>query len=75
MTIRIIRKNKKVYYNVNGGTFTPLQDFTNLYTNFDTTVWFGATSINNVVRRKTVCTLSNIYIKLGTMDDSYVTLP
>ena len=75
MTIRIIRKNKKVYYNVNDGAFAPLQDFTNLYTNFDTTVWFGATSINNVVRRKTACTLSNIYIKLGTMDDSYVTLP
>ena len=75
MTIRIIRKDKKVYYNINGGNFVPLQDFTNLYRQFDIPVWFGATNINNVVRRKTVCTLSNIYIKLGTMDNSYVVLP
>ena len=75
MTVRIIRKDKKVYYSVNGASFTPLQDFTNLYRNFDIPVWFGATSISGAARRKTVCTLSNIYIKLGTMSNSYVELP
>ena len=75
MIIRIVRKNKKVYYNVNGSSFTLLQDFTNLYRKFTTPVTFGATIINNVPRRFTNCTLSDIKIKIGNMPDGYVTLP
>ena len=75
MVMRIIRKNKKVYYNVNGGSFTLLQDFTNLYQQFDTPVTFGATIINNVPRRLVNCTLADMEIKMGVMPDGYVTLP
>lgn len=75
MIVRIVRKNKKVYYNVNGSSFTLLQDFTNLYQNFTTPVTFGATIIDNVPRRLTNCTLSDMQIKMGVMPDDYVTLP
>lgn len=75
MVVRIIRKNKKVYYNVNGSSFTLLQDFTNLYRQFTTPVTFGATIMNNVPRRLTNCTLADMTIRMGVMDDNYVTLP
>ena len=75
MVMRVIRKDKKVYYNVNGGSFTLLQDFTNLYQQFDTPVTFGATLINNVPRRIVNCTLADMQIKIGTIPDGYVTLP
>lgn len=75
MLIRIVRNNKKVYYNVNGSSFTLLQDFTNLYQQFTTPVTFGATIMDNVPRRFTNCTLSEIQIRLGEMPTGYVTLP
>lgn len=70
MVISIVRHNKIVYYSVNGGTsYSTLQSYETPYVLFDVPVYFGATLINGSSRRLTVCTLSDIKIKLGVIDD------
>ena len=68
--IRIVRKNNVIYYSIDGKDFEMLQDMTGFSQQFDNTVWFGAAYDSNdqpfsLLRG----TLSNMYIKLGTMDD------
>ena len=64
---KIARINKKIYYSVNGSEFKQLDDNTTYNKPFDLSVWFGASkdSSGNAFRHAK-CTLSNIYIKLGT---------
>lgn len=64
---RIVRIDKKIYYSVNDGNLTLLDDNTTFNSPFDLSVWFGASkdSDGNAFRH-VKCTLSNIYIRLGT---------
>ena len=66
-TYKIARINKKIYTSVNGSDYTLLDDNTSFNSPFDLTVWFGASkNASGVPFRYAKCTLSNIYIKLGT---------
>lgn len=64
---KIVRINKKIYYSINGGDLTLLNDNSTFNSPFNLSVWFGASrdGSGNVFRHSK-CTLSNIYIKLGT---------
>ena len=76
MVISIVRKNKVVYYSVDGGVnYEPLQSYATPYTLFDVPVYFGATLIDGDPHRLTVCTLSNIRIRMGVIDDPSIVLP
>lgn len=78
-TVKIMRRIEnidgtdhiKMYYSINDGTMTPLQDITNVtHIFFDTSVWFGASlNSNNAMQRPLVGTLTDMYIKLGTDTD------
>ncbi|MBR3230711.1 InlB B-repeat-containing protein [Candidatus Saccharibacteria bacterium] len=81
-SVRIVRRKEienevsryKIYYAVNGGNLTLLQDITDvtrLY--FDTEVWFGAATASDgtSAMRPLVATLTDMYIKLGT-DTEYI---
>lgn len=63
----IARINRKIYYSINDGALTLLDDNTSFNSPFNLSVWFGASkdSSGNPFRHSK-CTLSNIYIKLGT---------
>ena len=66
-TYKIARINKKIYVSVNGSELTQLDDNTSFNSPFDLTVWFGASkNASGVPFRFSKCTLSNIYIKLGS---------
>ena len=64
--VKIVRKDKKLYYSVNDSELQQVYDFTDFSKQFDLPVWFGA-SANSAGSpyRYTKCTLSNIYIKMG----------
>lgn len=63
----IIRKNNIVYYSLNDGNLTKLQDMGSFNEYFDLTACFGAIKDkNNSITRNVIGTLSNMYIKLGT---------
>ena len=64
---KIVRINKKIYYSINGGDLTLLNDNSTFNSPFNLSVWFGASKDGSGnVFRHSKCTLSNIYIKLGT---------
>ena len=64
---RIARTNKKIYVSINGGELSQLDNNTSFNSPFDLTLMFGASKdANGNVFRHAKCTLSNIYIKLGT---------
>ena len=66
-TYKISRINKKIYYSLNGGALTLLNDNTSFNSPFNLSVWFGASKDSSgQAFRHSKCTLSNIYIKLGT---------
>ena len=68
-TVKIARINKKIYYSINGANFTLLNDNTSFNSPFNLSVWFGASkNSSGQPFRHSKCTLSNIYIKLGTYD-------
>ena len=64
-TIR--RVNKIIYYSINGGNMNTLDDNTSFNSPFNLSLWFGASknSSGNAFRHAK-CTLSNMYVKLGT---------
>ena len=80
-TVRIVRRVENInnnyvinmYYSINGGTLTPLQDISNVtHIFFDTAVWFGASAnSSNNMQRPLVGTLTDMYVKLGA-NTSYV---
>ena len=70
-TMSIYRISGKIYYSVNGGERTYLNDI-NYNPIFDLTVWFGAAPKDgngNSAQRHFTGTLKNMYIKLGTFDE------
>lgn len=78
-TVKIMRRIEnisgtdhiKMYYSVNDGAMTPLQDITNVtHLFFDTNVWFGASAnSSNAMQRPLVGTLTDMYIRLGADTD------
>ena len=80
-SVRIVRRKEVVngtdhiiiYYAINGGALTPLQDITDVTkVYFDTSVWFGmaVTSNGTGTQRPLVGTLTDMYVKLG-LDTDY----
>lgn len=68
-SVRIIRKDGKIYYSLNDGGVMFFQDISGTSQYFNTPVTFGASLENgneNTPYRFIVATLSNMYIKLGT---------
>ena len=66
-TYKIARINRKIYTSVNGSAYTLIDDNSSFNSPFDLTVWFGASkNASGVPFRFTKCTLSNIYIKIGS---------
>ena len=68
-SVRIIRKDGKVYYSINDGGVMLFQDISGTSHYFETPVTFGASLQNgneNTPFRFINATLSNMYIKLGT---------
>ena len=73
MKIRVVRRNKKIYYAQDNNELTELQDITNFNQTFNLNVWFGAISlesnpssngVGSTASRYINATLSNMYIKL-----------
>ena len=68
-SIRIIRKDGKIYYSLNDGGVKLFQDISGTSHYFNTPVTFGASLQNGdetTPFRFIVATLSNMYIKLGS---------
>ena len=76
--IRIYRIDSKIYYKIDDGERTLLNDLTQYNPSFDLNVWFGAAPTNasaTAAQRYFKGTLSNMYIRLGTyVDDSSYTV-
>ena len=68
--VRIVRKDKKIYYSFDGAAFKQLIDQSPYNGTFNVPVTFGASIDNNgnPYRQLINTTLSNMYIKIGTMD-------
>ena len=65
--VRVVRKNNKMYYSINGSDLYYINDVTDMDSTFDLNVWFGASqTADGQPFRHANCTLSNIYIRLGT---------
>ena len=65
--VRIVRKDYKMYYSINGSDLLYLNDVTDMDSTFNLNVWFGASQkADGQPFRYANCTLSNIYIRLGT---------
>ena len=78
-TVKVARRIEEIngtdhiimYYSINNGALTPLQDITDVtHIFFDTAVWFGASATSdNTMQRPFVGTLTDMYIKLGEQTD------
>ena len=70
MNVKIKRKNKVVYYQVNGGRLYTVQDMSVFTKYFDTPVYFCAGDDGNGgVQRYLKGTISNYYVRMGTYED------
>lgn len=67
--IRIIRRNRVIYYSVNGGPITLLQDTSDFNQYFDNNVLFGGSIVNGIPDKLARFTISNMTIRLGIMSD------
>jgi len=69
-SVRIARKSKKLYYSINGGTWTLFQDISSFNTTFDTPVTFGSSLNTNGTPMRIIknTTLLNMYIKVGVIE-------
>ena len=66
-SVKIYREAGSIYYSINGGTKTKLNDLNQYNPVFDLTVWFGASptdSTATAAQRYFIGTLSDMYIKL-----------
>ena len=62
----LTRTNGVVYYSINGGAFTKLQDINNTSDYFDVTAWFGAAAKDDGTPMRYIdATMTDIYIKVG----------
>ncbi len=70
--VKIVRRSGKIYYAWNGGELTEWFDTSGNSTRFDTTVWFGSSAQSDGITpmRPLVGTLTDMYIKIGTYDES-----
>ena len=68
--VRIARKDKKIYYSFDGAAYRQLIDQSSYTGTFNVPVTFGASEDENgdPYRQLINTTISNMYIKLGTMD-------
>ena len=68
--VRIARKDKKIYYSVDGAAFRLLIDQSSYTGTFNVPVTFGGSlDVNGSPYRQLInTTLSNMYIKIGTID-------
>lgn len=74
-SVKVFRINKVIYYVINNGVMTRLQDMSNFNQQFDTTTWFGAASDQNGNQMRNLNgTLSNMYIKLGPYEQKTYTI-
>ena len=82
MSLKIVRKNNKIYYAQGNNALTELQDISAFAHQFNLHAWFGAISketnvandgTNSVADRYLIGTLSNMYIKLEVALEHYVT--
>jgi uncharacterized repeat protein (TIGR02543 family) len=70
MNVKIKRKNKVVYYQVNGGRLYTVQDMSVFTRYFDTPVYFCAgDNGSGGVQRYLKGTISNYYVRMGTYED------
>ena len=66
VNIVISRIDGIVYYSVNGGAFTQLQNINGTTDYFDTDAWFGAAADgSNLPMRFVDATMTNMYVKIG----------
>ena len=71
MEIKIIRRNKVVYYQVNDGTQYNVQNMSSFTKYFDTPVYFCAGDDGNGgVQRYLKGTISNYYVRMGTYENT-----
>ena len=70
--VKIVRQGGVVKYAFNGGALTDLQNLNQLTRQeFNTTVWFGASATDsNVSQRQSHSTITDMYIRLGTFEES-----
>ena len=71
-SVVIYRISNEVYYSINGGEKTLLNNLTEYNPTFNLTTWFGAAPSNEAgtsAQRYLTGTLSNMYIKLGTYEE------
>ena len=72
--VKILRIDKKVYYEYKGGERTLLQDMSSFNQQFDTEVTFGASlDENNEIMRPFIGKISNMYIKMGKYQENTLT--
>ena len=72
--VKILRIDKKVYYEYKGGTRTLLQDMSSFNQQFDTEVTFGASQDENGdILRPFIGKISNMYIKMGKYQENTLT--
>ncbi len=69
-TVRILRRNRIIYYSFNGGELIELQNTQGFNQQFNVPVWFGASmDENGNAFRHVNATISNIYIKMGSYQE------
>ncbi len=65
-SVKIFRINGIIYYVINNGEITQLQNMSNFNQQFETSTWFGAAADQNGNQMRNLNgTLSEMYIKLG----------
>lgn len=69
--VRIVKKNGRMYYGWNGGELTEWWNINGFSTTFETGLWFGAASNgSNQPWRQLVGKLTDMYVRLGTYEES-----
>ena len=71
-SVVVYRISNEIYYSINGGEKTLLNNLTEYNPTFNLTTWFGAAPSNEAgtsAQRYLTGTLSNMYIKLGTYEE------
>ena len=75
LDVKIFKIDNVIYYNINGGELTRLQDMSNFNQQFDVTTWFGAAPAEEGGAMRILnATLSNMYIKSGNYTPATYTI-
>ena len=76
-TIRIYRIDNKIFYKINDGSITSLNNLSEFNPVFDLNVWFGAAPVDGTAstsQRHFFGTLGNMYIRVGNYPSGNVTI-